>query len=125
MQDGMKVPLLLDLQEATSQQSCLLYEDFLLLNCRLVVRKAKKEKKMKDPHKPKRPPSAFLFSWFRKQYKEKYGNNKSVVVVGKAGGYMWKSMSDEVGDADDEYDNSKSEVIGDEDYESGGDVDWD
>ncbi|XP_059642771.1 HMG1/2-like protein isoform X2 [Cornus florida] len=31
---------------------------------------------------------------FRKQFKEKNPNNKSVSVVGKAGGVKWKSMSD-------------------------------
>lgn len=31
---------------------------------------------------------------FRKQYKEKHPNNKSVSVVGKAGGDKWKSMSE-------------------------------
>ncbi|PWA87443.1 High mobility group box domain [Artemisia annua] len=30
---------------------------------------------------------------FRKQYKEKHPNNKSVSVVGKAGGDKWKSLS--------------------------------
>ncbi|CAI9781937.1 unnamed protein product [Fraxinus pennsylvanica] len=59
----------------------------------------------------------------RKQYKEKYPNNISVVVVvGKAGGDKWKSMSDEVGGAEDESDKSKFEVNGDEDDESVGDV---
>ncbi|KAF8410644.1 hypothetical protein HHK36_003176 [Tetracentron sinense] len=31
---------------------------------------------------------------FRKQFKEKNPNNKSVAVVGKAGGDKWKSLSD-------------------------------
>ncbi|MGJ2918485.1 HMG-box domain-containing protein, partial [Salmonella enterica subsp. enterica serovar Paratyphi A] len=30
---------------------------------------------------------------FRKQYKEKHPNNKSVAAVGKAGGDKWKQMS--------------------------------
>jgi len=57
---------------------------------------AKKAKEAKDPNKPKRPASAFFVFMedFRKQYKEKHPNNKSVSVVGKAGGDKWKSMSD-------------------------------
>uniref|UniRef100_A0A0D6R4H7 HMG box domain-containing protein n=1 Tax=Araucaria cunninghamii TaxID=56994 RepID=A0A0D6R4H7_ARACU len=60
-------------------------------------RQAKKEKKAKkDPNKPKRPPSAFFvfLEEFRKEYKEKHPNTKSVSVVGKAGGEKWKSMSE-------------------------------
>ncbi|XP_073155634.1 HMG1/2-like protein [Henckelia pumila] len=55
----------------------------------------KKGKAAKDPNKPKRPPSAFFIFMedFRKQYKEKHPNNKSVSVVGKAGGEKWKSLS--------------------------------
>ena len=55
----------------------------------------KKAKEAKDPNKPKRPASAFFVFMedFRKQYKEKHPNNKSVSVVGKAGGEKWKSMS--------------------------------
>ncbi|KAK9109495.1 hypothetical protein Sjap_017555 [Stephania japonica] len=57
---------------------------------------AKKEKQAKDPNKPKRPPSAFFvfMEEFRQTYKEEHPNNKSVAVVGKAGGNEWKSMSD-------------------------------
>ncbi|MDG6100476.1 hypothetical protein EXU34_23895, partial [Alteromonas sp. ZYF713] len=46
--------------------------------------------------KPKRPASAFFVFMedFRKQYKEKHPNNKSVSVVGKAGGDKWKSLSE-------------------------------
>ncbi|XP_043712004.1 HMG1/2-like protein [Telopea speciosissima] len=57
---------------------------------------AKKEKAVKDPNKPKRPASAFFvfMEEFRKQFKEKHPNNKSVSVVGKAGGDKWKSLSD-------------------------------
>eukprot|EP00252_Welwitschia_mirabilis_P026648 TRINITY_DN87_c0_g1_i2.p1 TRINITY_DN87_c0_g1~~TRINITY_DN87_c0_g1_i2.p1 ORF type:complete len:145 (+),score=47.39 TRINITY_DN87_c0_g1_i2:165-599(+) len=62
------------------------------------VRKAasKKARKEKDPNKPKRPPSAFFvfMEEFRKQFKEKNPNNKSVAAVGKAGGDKWKSMSE-------------------------------
>ncbi|EPS69148.1 hypothetical protein M569_05619, partial [Genlisea aurea] len=56
---------------------------------------AKKEKAVKDPNKPKRPASAFFvfMEEFRKTYKEKHPNNKSVAAVGKAGGEKWKSMS--------------------------------
>lgn len=57
---------------------------------------AKKTKPTKDPNKPKRPASAFFVFMedFRKQYKEKHPNNKSVSVVGKAGGDKWKSLSE-------------------------------
>ncbi|THF98740.1 hypothetical protein TEA_017812 [Camellia sinensis var. sinensis] len=50
----------------------------------------------KDPSKPKRPASAFFIFMeeFRKTYKEKHPNNKSVAAVGKAGGDKWKSMSE-------------------------------
>ncbi|MQM03708.1 hypothetical protein Taro_036486 [Colocasia esculenta] len=50
----------------------------------------------KDPSKPKRAPSAFFvfLEEFRKQFKEKYPENKSVAAVGKAAGEKWKSMSD-------------------------------
>ncbi|KAA8532070.1 hypothetical protein F0562_006788 [Nyssa sinensis] len=56
----------------------------------------KKGKAAKDPNKPKRPASAFFvfMEEFRKQYKEKHPNNKSVSVVGKAGGDKWKSLSE-------------------------------
>ncbi|WJZ86356.1 hypothetical protein VitviT2T_005817 [Vitis vinifera] len=75
-------------------------------NARLSVKKkgaaavgkktAKKEKAVKDPNKPKRPASAFFvfMEEFRKQYKEKHPANKSVSVVGKAGGDKWKSLSE-------------------------------
>ncbi|XP_027348740.1 HMG1/2-like protein isoform X3 [Abrus precatorius] len=54
------------------------------------------KKAAKDPNKPKRPPSAFFvfMSEFRELYKKEHPNNKSVAVVGKAGGDKWKSMSD-------------------------------
>ncbi|KAF8406714.1 hypothetical protein HHK36_008806 [Tetracentron sinense] len=57
---------------------------------------AKKEKPVKDPNKPKRPASAFFvfMEEFRKTFKEKHPNNKSVSVVGKAGGDKWKSLSE-------------------------------
>ncbi|OAY67432.1 HMG1/2-like protein isoform X1 [Ananas comosus] len=56
----------------------------------------KKAKAVKDPNKPKRPPSAFFvfMEEFRKQFNEKNPNNKSVSVVGKAGGDKWKSLSE-------------------------------
>ncbi|XP_059637030.1 high mobility group B protein 3-like [Cornus florida] len=58
--------------------------------------KSSKGKAAVDPNKPKRPATAFFvfMEEFRKQFKEKNPNNKSVPVVGKAGGAKWKSMSD-------------------------------
>ncbi|XP_076889869.1 HMG1/2-like protein isoform X2 [Bidens hawaiensis] len=64
---------------------------------KLAVKKtAAKGKAAKDPNKPKRPASAFFvfMEEFRKQFKEENPENKSVAVVGKAGGAKWKSMSD-------------------------------
>ncbi|XP_042029795.1 HMG1/2-like protein [Salvia splendens] len=57
---------------------------------------AKKGKAAKDPNKPKRPASAFFVFMedFRKTYKEKHPNKKSVSAVGKAGGEKWKSMTE-------------------------------
>ena len=67
---------------------------------RKAVEKASKKpvksaKAVKDPNKPKRPPSAFFVFMedFRNTFKEKNPNNKSVSVVGKAAGDKWKSMS--------------------------------
>ncbi|KAK2427186.1 High mobility group [Trifolium repens] len=53
------------------------------------------KKASKDPNKPKRPPSAFFvfMSEFRETFKKANPNNKSVAVVGKAGGKEWKAMS--------------------------------
>ncbi|KMZ67826.1 HMG1/2-like protein [Zostera marina] len=55
------------------------------------------KKAMKDPNKPKRPPSAFFvfMEQFRKEFKELNPNNKSVAVVGKASGDKWRSLTDE------------------------------
>ncbi|KAK6116791.1 hypothetical protein DH2020_049421 [Rehmannia glutinosa] len=119
---------------------------------RLAVKKqTKKEKKAaKDPNKPKRPPSAFFVFMedFRKQYKEKHPGNKSVAIVGKAGGDKWKSLSEEekapfvakaekrkeeyerkmeaynrkLAGGDDESDKSKSEVHDEDDEEGSGEV---
>ena len=121
---------------------------------KLGVRKKAETKKgknaAKDPNKPKRPPSAFFvfMEEFRKTYKEKHPNNKSVAAVGKAGGNKWKEMSDAekaayqakaekrkaeyqknmdaynkklaAGDADDEEsDKSKSEVHDDDEDDDG------
>ncbi|XP_074286464.1 uncharacterized protein LOC141611738 isoform X2 [Silene latifolia] len=65
---------------------------------RLSVKKgaAKKGRTAKHRKKPKRPPSAFFVFMedFRVQYKQKHPNNKSVAIVGKAGGEKWKSLSD-------------------------------
>ncbi|KAK1273647.1 hypothetical protein QJS04_geneDACA009766 [Acorus gramineus] len=60
------------------------------------VRKPAAKKAGKDPNKPKRPASAFFvfMEEFRKQYKEKHPNNKSVAAVGKACGEKWKSMNE-------------------------------
>ncbi|XP_054808071.1 HMG1/2-like protein [Prosopis cineraria] len=60
------------------------------------VRRKRSRKAAKDPNKPKRPPSAFFvfMSEFREQYKREHPDNKSVTVVGKAGGDQWKAMSD-------------------------------
>ncbi|XP_042473950.1 HMG1/2-like protein isoform X1 [Zingiber officinale] len=60
-------------------------------------KKPRNTKAEKDPNKPKRPPSAFFvfMEEFRKTFKEKHPNNKSVAVVGKAGGDKWKSLSEE------------------------------
>ncbi|CAL9126894.1 unnamed protein product [Musa textilis] len=62
-----------------------------------VSKKPRKLKAAKDPNKPKRPPSAFFvfMEEFRTSFKEKNPNNKSVSVVGKAGGDKWKSMSED------------------------------
>ncbi|KAL7116485.1 hypothetical protein ABFS83_03G007600 [Erythranthe nasuta] len=66
---------------------------------RLAVKKQTKKERnaAKDPNKPKRAPSAFFVFMedFRTQYKEKHPGNKSVAVVGKAGGDKWKSLTDE------------------------------
>ena len=110
----------------------------------------------KDPNKPKRPASAFFvfMEEFRKTYKEKHPENKSVAAVGKAGGNKWKSMSEaekapfvakadkrkteynknleaynkKVAEApaeDEESDKSKSEVEDDDEDQSGEDDDDD
>ncbi|KAG6400191.1 hypothetical protein SASPL_137016 [Salvia splendens] len=130
---------------------------------RLSVKKQTKKEKQaaKDPNKPKRAASAFfVFMYadfvlnlssegFRKEYKEKHPNNKSVAAVGKAGGDEWKSMSKEdkapfvavaeqrkeeyerqmraynkkmAGEEDEESDKSQSEVNDDEDEEGSGEV---
>nr|ABK21026.1 unknown [Picea sitchensis]ABK22556.1 unknown [Picea sitchensis]ABK22606.1 unknown [Picea sitchensis]ABK22657.1 unknown [Picea sitchensis]ABK22712.1 unknown [Picea sitchensis] len=115
----------------------------------------KGRKAAKDPNKPKRPASAFFVFMedFRKTYKEKNPNVKSVSVVGKAGGDKWKSMSEAdkapyvakagkrkteyeknmaaynnkqtstAGDSAEESDKSKSEVNDEDDEESGEDDD--
>ncbi|KAK9124479.1 hypothetical protein Sjap_014081 [Stephania japonica] len=55
----------------------------------------KKKAPMKDPNKPKRPPSAFFvfLEEFRESYKKEHPNVKAVSAVGKAGGEKWKSLS--------------------------------
>ncbi|KAL8487083.1 hypothetical protein ACS0TY_023213 [Phlomoides rotata] len=122
---------------------------------RLAVKKQTKKEKnaSKDPNKPKRPPSAFFVFMedFRKQYKEKHPNNKSVATVGKAGGDRWKSLTAEekapyqakaekrkeeyernmeaynrkLAGEDEESDKSKSEVNDEDDEEGSGEEDED
>ncbi|KAG7033772.1 High mobility group B protein 1, partial [Cucurbita argyrosperma subsp. argyrosperma] len=73
-----------------------------------IKRPTKKElKALKDPNKPKRPPSAFfvflkfsdLFEIlynseeFRQEYKRENPNVKAVSAVGKAGGQRWQSLT--------------------------------
>ncbi|XP_024981499.1 high mobility group B protein 1 isoform X1 [Cynara cardunculus var. scolymus] len=57
--------------------------------------KAKAGKAVKDPNKPKRPPSAFFvfLEEFRKTFKKENPTIKAVSAVGKAGGEKWKSLS--------------------------------
>uniref|UniRef100_A0A1J3K9N4 High mobility group B protein 4 n=1 Tax=Noccaea caerulescens TaxID=107243 RepID=A0A1J3K9N4_NOCCA len=64
---------------------------------RLKTRGKKAGKKVKDPNKPKRPPSAFFvfLEGFRKEFNLANPDNKSVGAVGKAAGAKWKSMTDE------------------------------
>ncbi|CAI8588471.1 unnamed protein product [Vicia faba] len=54
------------------------------------------KKAAKDPNKPKRPPSAFFvfMAEFRESFKKENPNNKSVAVVGRAGGKEWKALSE-------------------------------
>ncbi|EOY07223.1 hypothetical protein QUC31_011456 [Theobroma cacao] len=62
------------------------------------IRKAKKERRaMKDPNKPKRPPSAFFvfLEEFRATFKKENPNVKAVSAVGKAAGEKWKSLSED------------------------------
>ncbi|XP_019193320.1 PREDICTED: HMG1/2-like protein isoform X2 [Ipomoea nil] len=56
----------------------------------------KKGRAKKESGAPKRPLTAFLLfmSDFRKNYKENFPDNKSMAIVGKAGGEKWKAMSD-------------------------------
>ncbi|KAL9341324.1 hypothetical protein Peur_067543 [Populus x canadensis] len=61
------------------------------------LKKAKKEKKGRDPNAPKRPLTAFFLFMddFRKEYKEANPDSKDVKKVAKEGGVRWKSMTDE------------------------------
>ncbi|XP_019187949.1 PREDICTED: HMG1/2-like protein isoform X2 [Ipomoea nil] len=63
---------------------------------KLAIRK-QKVKRVKDPNKPKRPPSAFLLFMevFREEYRKQHPDNKRVGVVGKAAGDKWRSMTEE------------------------------
>ncbi|XP_026403189.1 HMG1/2-like protein isoform X1 [Papaver somniferum] len=48
-----------------------------------------------DTVKPKRPAIAFFcfMEESRQTYKNEHPNNKAVIVIGKAGGGKWKSLS--------------------------------
>ncbi|XP_010530997.1 PREDICTED: high mobility group B protein 4-like [Tarenaya hassleriana] len=120
---------------------------------RLKTRGGKPGKKVKDPNKPKRPPSAFFvfLEEFRREFNKANPKNKSVAAVGKAAGDKWKSMSEEdkapyvskaeskkseyvknmqqynkkLADGDDDSDKSKSEVNDEEEGESEEDEDDD
>ncbi|CAI9108271.1 OLC1v1007840C1 [Oldenlandia corymbosa var. corymbosa] len=61
------------------------------------VKKIPMKRVAKDLKRPKRPASAFFvfMDEFRKIYKENNPNNASANATGRAGGYKWKSMSDE------------------------------
>ncbi|XP_010446908.1 PREDICTED: high mobility group B protein 5-like [Camelina sativa] len=54
-------------------------------------------KKLKDPNRPKKPPSAFFvfLDEFRREFNLANPDNKSVANVGKAAGKKWKSMTEE------------------------------
>ncbi|KAL7185766.1 hypothetical protein ACSBR2_027683 [Camellia fascicularis] len=75
---------------------------FMLVFRRMVKKRkadanAKKEKaSKKNSGAPKRPSSAFFvfMEEFRKSFKENFPDNKSVSIVGKAGGVKWKEMSE-------------------------------
>ncbi|XP_004497257.1 high mobility group B protein 7-like isoform X2 [Cicer arietinum] len=59
--------------------------------------KVGKEKKIKDPNMPKRPPTAFFVFMddFRKTFKEANPDSKDVKRVGKEAGEKWRAMTDE------------------------------
>ncbi|KAB5547435.1 hypothetical protein DKX38_010841 [Salix brachista] len=61
------------------------------------LKKAKKEKKGRDPNAPKRPPTAFFLFMddFRKEYKEANPDSKDVKKVAKEGGARWQSLTNE------------------------------
>ncbi|XP_042455382.1 DNA-binding protein MNB1B-like [Zingiber officinale] len=58
------------------------------------AKKPRKSKAGKDPNTPKRPQSAFFvfMEEFRKTFKEKNPNNKSIAAV--TGGDKWKSLTE-------------------------------
>ncbi|CAH1414788.1 unnamed protein product [Lactuca virosa] len=60
-------------------------------------KRVKKEKKVRDPTKPKRPPTAFFLFMdeFRVTYKAANPDNKKIANVAKEGGEKWKSMTEE------------------------------
>ncbi|CAI0421732.1 unnamed protein product [Linum tenue] len=55
------------------------------------------KKAVKDPNKPKRPPSAFFvfMEEFRKVFKEKNPNNKSVAAVSFINAVLWPCCSNQ------------------------------
>ncbi|XP_030924511.1 HMG1/2-like protein [Quercus lobata] len=58
------------------------------------AKKAKTDKKSKDPNAPKRPQTAFFLFMddFRKTYKEENPDSKGGKEVAKEGGEKWKSL---------------------------------
>ncbi|WCJ18526.1 High mobility group B protein 2 [Euphorbia peplus] len=51
---------------------------------------------VKDPNKPKRPPTPFFvfMESFRRTYKKEYPEIRSVAAITRAAGRMWKSLSE-------------------------------
>ncbi|EFJ38183.1 hypothetical protein SELMODRAFT_75453, partial [Selaginella moellendorffii] len=60
------------------------------------AKKPVKAKGKKDPNQPKKPATAFFIflEEFRQTYKKDHPDVKGVAAIGKAGGDMWKSLSD-------------------------------
>lgn len=93
------------------------------------AKKAKTDKKSKDPNAPKRPQTAFFLFMddFRKTYKEENPDSKGGKEVAKEGGEKWKSMTDEekkpymdkAAELKAEYDKAKLEANNVEEDEDG------